>query len=195
VYSSMRRLRGRALDLVGQACASINRRRWAILAIVFATTQASSADFRVADFGSPCALVPERELSLGLETITPDPPRPCQRIFKGQAFDREVAITYVCEEGKFVSGAYTFHNESFDDALKSLHAVYDNLSRTYGVPYVDSSPWQQGPEPHFPQADPGKYLIAWRDERVMTSIVMVADESPGSEKWRVFVHVTPSKPQ
>jgi len=158
----------------------------------FLSMQVSAADFRVADFGAPCAGIAEREESLGSSSIGWNPSGPEFLAFKGAEFGREVAILYLCPKGALFAGNYFFPNERFDDALKSLRSVYDELVSKYGKPYLDNTPWQGDADPRGFQSDPRRYMVTWRAARVRTTL-SVMPEDKSELAWHVFVVVGQNK--
>jgi len=72
----------------------------AAIAVISAllATSAFASDFRVLDFGSPCAEAVELEEALGAEPI-PSQSGPNQQTFRGRVFDHEATILYLCPDG------------------------------------------------------------------------------------------------
>lgn len=162
------------------------------LVFVFLSMQVTAADFRVADFGAPCAGIGEREEALGSSSIAWNPSGPEFRAFKGTEFGREVSILYLCPKGALFTGNYFFRNETFDDALKTLRSVYDKLISTYGTPYLDNTPWQSDADPRGVQSDSRRYMVTWRAARVKTTITVMPEDT-SELAWHVFVVVGQNK--
>jgi hypothetical protein len=163
--------------------------RWILLSSICFSTQVAAADFRVADFGASCAGIGEREQALGSRPVAWGRPGPEFKGFKGEAFGREVSILYLCPKDVLCTGNYLFPWESFDEALKSLRSVYDDLATKYGSPFVDTTPWQPDADPRFVWPDPRGYRATWRAAGIGTTIsVMPKDKSESA--WQVFVVVS-----
>jgi len=164
--------------------------RWLPVLLSLLATPLAAADFRVLNFGGSCAVAPELEKALGSEQI-PSQSGPNQQTFKGRVFGREATIMYLCQEGKLVLGHYLFPKQPFEAALESLHHVYDGLTSTFGVPYIDSSPWQYGSpnsNPRVVASDRAMYMAAWRDARVHLNIGMhSASRDKTGVDWTVLV--------
>lgn len=165
--------------------------RWLGLALSLLATPVAAADFRVLDFGGSCEAAPKLEKALGSAQI-PSQSGPNQQTFKGSVFDREATIMYMCQEGRLVLGNYLFPKQTFEAALESLHHIYDGFTSIYGVPFVDSSPWQYGSassDPlHLVSPDPVMYMAAWRDARVHLSLfVRSASRDKIAADWSVLV--------
>jgi hypothetical protein len=164
--------------------------RWLPLVLSLLATPAAAADFRVLNFGGSCAAAPELEKALGSVQI-PSQSGPNQQTFKGRVFDREATIMYLCQEGKLVLGNYLFPKQAFEAALEGLHHVYDGLTSTFGVPYIDSSPWQYGSaisDPRVVASDPSMFMAAWRDARVhVNTAIHSASRDKTGVDWAVLV--------
>jgi hypothetical protein len=155
---------------------------------------AAAADFRAADFGASCADIAERETQLGSTPISWNPSGPEFVAFRGKAFDREVAILYLCPKDTFFTGNYIFPDENLEQAVRSLRSVYDKLTDRYGAPYLDATPWQAGADPRGVQPDSRKYMVNWRDARVSTTISVMSRDN-ASSKWHVLVVAIRNRPQ
>jgi hypothetical protein len=161
-----------------------------LMACALLASSVSAADFRVLNFGDSCDSIRVLEQALGSrETswpgLSPDVPA-----FTGRAFDREVTISYFCARGKFAVGNYFLETQSLDDAVQSLHEVYDSLTSTNGAPYTDTTPWHGASSGFISVApDPSKYTAYWRGERANTVILLrPVGDTPG-RKWKVTVAV------
>jgi hypothetical protein len=161
----------------------------AAIAVISAllATSAFASDFRVLDFGSPCAEAVELEEALGAEPI-PSQSGPNQQTFRGRVFDHEATILYLCPDGGFALGHYAFVLQTFDKAFATFHDIYEVLNGMYGAPYIDNSRWQYdaaSQDSRRVAPDPAKYMVGWRDQRVSLSMHM-APTGTGTE-WRVEV--------
>ncbi len=163
-----------------------------LVACTLLASSVSAADFRVLNFGDRCDSVGALEKALGSREaswpgLSPDVPA-----FTGRAFDREVTITYFCVHGKFAVGNYFFPIQPLDDAVQSLHEVYDSLTSTYGAPYTDFTPWHGANSQFVTVApDPSKYSAYWRGEQTHTIISLrPGGDAPGTS-WKVAIAVGP----
>src|SRR6188508_989932 len=167
--------------------------RWLVITLTLMAARACGADFRVLDFEETCANARQREEALGSKPIGWNPPGPEYVAFQAQEFERDVSILYFCPKGALLTGNYFFPTESFEEALKSLRSLYDNLSSTYGEPFVDNTPWQRVADPRFVSSDPHKYMVTWKSTRVRTSISVMPGHDEASSTWHVFVIVAKNK--
>ncbi|MGO9934936.1 MAG: hypothetical protein ACLPV8_24410 [Steroidobacteraceae bacterium] len=167
--------------------------RWIIVATAVLAAKVSAADFRVADFGSPCAQIRDLEEARGSKQIILDASDSNKQAFKGSAFNRDATILYVCKDGKFAVGNYFYPQQHFDNALQNFHDIYDNLISTYGTPFYDSSPWQAGTDKDSRHIapDPSKYVVNWQRGRLNTTINLVTNGDVIGANWEVIVVVSP----
>jgi hypothetical protein len=163
--------------------------RCLILAALLISVPAIAKDFRALNFGDSCTAALLSEEALGSDPI-PGQSGLNQQTFKGNVFDREVIIVYLCKDGSFTLGNYLFSEGTLDKALSSLHEIYDRLNNMYGVPWVDCSPWQYGADPRDSRAiasDSTKYMVVWQDQQVFLD-AHIASRSGGTRPdWRVIV--------
>jgi hypothetical protein len=158
--------------------------RWLFIVAVLLAMRLEAADFRMSDFGESCALLAEREAALGSEPM----PLNGAPAYKTKLFGHEVSIIYVCTTGVLRIGNYVFPKQTREAAVETLRVVYDDLVSTYGVPFLDGSPWQYGEATIDPRAiyEPG-YLTAWRTPRVNLTAVLVQDKRDPGPNWKVMV--------
>jgi hypothetical protein len=162
--------------------------QWVFVLSAFASAPLAAADFRVVDFGQSCGSVQKLEEAQGSKPMAWSKPSPDLHTFSGRAFDRDVAIAFLCPNDSFRSGNYYFPNESLLDAVESLHTVYDKLVANYGAAFLDTSPWQTGQKIQDPRAissDPSKYYVTWRAGRISTTVTIMPGDR--TDTWRVFV--------
>jgi len=151
------------------------------------------ADFRGSELGGPCSSISEREQVLGSKE-TGDLSRLDYHRFRGRVFDRDVVITYLCNDGSLTLGDYHFSLHLFDDAVSDFDAAYTWLSATYGVPFVEyPSNQRDWGDKQFPRAgdEPKGYNASWRGQEFHASISLVAVGDRAGPNWHVFVVVTP----
>jgi len=164
--------------------------RWLMTLSVASASPALANDFRVLDWGESCAPVLEREKVMGSKPLAWNPSGPEYLAFEDEAFGKRLSILYFCPRGALFSGNYFFPPESFDGALGSLRLVYDELTSRYGLPWLDTTPWQPNQDPRAVAAGPSQYMVTWVHSRTRTSIsVKQIIDAPGAT-WRVFVVAT-----
>ena len=152
------------------------------------TFSASAADFRALDIGQACAAAPEWELTHG-STLIPWNAGPGAEVyaFDVRQFDRRVLATYFCLKGELFTGNYSFPIEPLEEAVESYRDTYGKLMAIYGLPFVDSSPWNPNGEPRAVSPDPRKYMTNWRTERISVTISIMPNRPTESAGWRVFI--------
>jgi hypothetical protein len=170
--------------------------RWLPVLFALLAGPTVAADFRVLNFGGPCADAPKLEKALRSVQIS-DRSGPNQQTFRGTVFDREVTIQYLCQNGELIIGNYIFPKQTFEAATETLQHVYDGLRPIYGPPFINTSPWQYGlpnVDPRRIESDPQSYHIAWQDDRVFLTIHL---SSPSKDKtaadWLVLAAFGRSK--
>ena len=155
--------------------------------------QASAGDFRALNFGDPCSKVRSIEMSAGAIEITSSKTLNAERIeFSGNEFDRDVTFTYDCPAGKLFGGSYLFPVETLVDGLATYKQLHEQASKIYGVPFVDSSPWQTlAPGAPIVPDDPRTYLTTWRTPRVSVRITIHEGLRSRPNEWRVTMSFKP----
>ena len=168
-----------------------------LVTAVFFATAVHAADFRGLDFGTSCDSIRASEEAQNSVPIPWSDTEPEGfRAFKGRAFDREVTILYVCLHGQLRIGNYFFPFESMEAAVDTYRATYDALVAIYGVPFLDTTPWQPGSEsmdPRFLASDPSGYRTSWRTLRAYVSINLLPFAVSQGEPWRVTIIMSASK--
>jgi hypothetical protein len=169
--------------------------RWLSILLIVLAAPVAAADFRVLNFGAPCADAKRLEEALGSQQIT-ERSGPNQQTFNGKVFASTVTIMYLCQDGHLILGDYHFTKQTLEDAVATFRRVYDGLVALYGMPYVDRSPWQYGYASFDPRAvasEPQKYSAAWHDGRVFLSVAIgSASKDKAAPDWQVFVAFSPS---
>lgn len=162
--------------------------RWLFVVAIVLPLHLEAADFRLSDFGDSCALLSEREAALGGAPVPWKGDGPNKQGYKGSWLGRDVHILYLCKSGKLVIGNYLLPWQPREPAVETLHAVYDHLVATYGVPWLDSSPWQYGQTIVDPRAtvEPG-YMTTWKTTRVNVTVGLVPEKDEAGPNWQVLV--------
>lgn len=165
--------------------------RWLYLCFLLVSAKTLAQDFRVLDFGSPCAPIAELEEALGSRQVPWSVSGPDLKTFEGRAFGRDVFIIYLCKKGLLFTGNYRFPKENFDDAFETLRKTYETLVSTYGVPTLDTSPWQFGAMLKDPRliSNERKYMTSWLTRPVSTTVALMLDGDEAGANWQVIVVV------
>jgi hypothetical protein len=161
-----------------------------IILTVFAA-RAGAADFRAADLGASCASVPTFEDSVGSSRLPWQGAEGLEGYsFAGRAFDRVVTINYFCPEGHLEAGDYLFPIEGLETAVDSYRRLHEQLVNSYGVTFVDNTPWQAGDtpkDPRYVQPDPRKYVTSWEMEGLFVTVSLMRNFRTEQYGWRVIV--------
>jgi hypothetical protein len=114
----------------------MNHRLLPLLVLTF-TGSVSAADFRVADFASPCDKITALESARGSTPFDGKLPSGYQLAFRTHDLDRDVVIGYSCRDGKLFRGAYIFDAKEGDDATQIYAALKKRVTTEIGKPYYD----------------------------------------------------------
>lgn len=164
--------------------------RWLLVLTLLLAAQLQAADFRTTDFGDSCALIANREAALGNEPIKWGEDNANVRAFKAHEFGRDVPVVYVCLKGVLRLGNYFFPQQEKDAALETLRATYDGLISTYGVPFLDSTPWQYGEgtiHPWVVASEPQGYRASWKTPTISFYTALMLRGDQAGPNWGVIV--------
>jgi hypothetical protein len=161
------------------------------------STVASAADFGVADLGTPCAYIQEREIARGSWPIPWQAPKVGGFFaFGGRAFDRDVSMLYLCRSGTLVAGNYYLPIEPLAQATTSYLRVYEELVSLYGEPLLPNRALTiLGTLPEDPRTMPADRTGAmtwWRIGNVSVTQALMPHTTGEDIGWRVFIVVGPS---
>lgn len=167
--------------------------------IVFALVlgpPAIGADFRGTEFGSSCADVEARERTLGSRPVPVDSTNGGAYRFNGRVSDREVSITYLCNDGKLALGDYHFPAGTYDDAVADFLAAYSSLLSLYGAPSLayaqhgDSS--AQVAVPSVGAAIRDEYHASWVTKNAVIHVDLISHGDYAGDNWHAMVVTSPA---
>lgn len=171
--------------------------RTLLIATLFLALPVVGADFRGTEFGSSCAAVEEREKALGSESPVVSVNGDAYR-FKGQAFKRDVWITYLCKDGKLSSGDYHFFAQGrYEDAVGAYLVVFGSLSSLYGAPSVAYARHDDGTvqfdSPSVNSSIRDEYTASWRTPDLFIGLALRARGDYSGDNWHTMVVVAPTR--
>jgi hypothetical protein len=162
-----------------------------LLVLTAFAAHAGAADFRNLNLGASCASVPAFEHSVGSREVPWQGAEGLEGYsFEGTAFSRLVSINYFCNEGRFDSGHYVFPLDTLAASAENYRWVHQQLFRTHGPPFIDSTPWlveEMNRDPRSVQPDPRDYLTSWRLGNLWISVSLVPSNAVERSGWRTVV--------
>jgi hypothetical protein len=161
----------------------------AIALLVLSSAAAQSADFRLSNFGESCDRVAAHEATLGSKPLPSNPLEPEYHAFKAIIAEREATILYDCAQGRLQIGHYIFPEQSNEEALQTLQAVYKDIASRYGAPALNSLPLQQqtaSPKKDAETTEPEQYMAMWTQSGLFASLGLSFSEQDTGRRWSVF---------
>lgn len=98
---------------------------------------AGAADFRVLDFGAPCAQIVTLEEARGSGSFDGKLPSGYQFAFRIRELDRDALAVYSCDGGKVFRGGYIFDAKDEADAAALYATIKKRVTRERGTPSYD----------------------------------------------------------
>jgi hypothetical protein len=109
--------------------------------------------------------------------------------FEGLEFDIGVVFNYFCPKGALVAGDYYFPSEPLADAVASYERVHKLLSKLYGPPVTDNTPWMPpGENRDWIEKQPLRYRTTWHSPRVSVNALFLPSLEDQPKGWRVTLH-------
>lgn len=167
--------------------------RFTVLILTLAVSS-RAADFRALNIGESCATVREWEIAKG-STLTQSPEGSSKSYwlgFRGNAFGRDVYLSYLCRDGLLFTGNYMFPVESLDKAVESYRQIHDDMLSIYGDTSMDESPWNGNIGPMSTSLESPKYTTSWISAQTLISLSLMRNQPSEEAGWQVFIVVGPS---